>query len=40
MAGIEHDNVINEEFMEKVALYACVYNHYNSKNVKDKNKKG
>ena len=35
MAGIEHDNVINEEFMEKVARYACVYNHYNSKNVNE-----
>ena len=38
MAGIEHGNVTNEEFMEEVARYECVYNR-NSKNFKDKNKK-
>jgi len=26
MAGIEHGNVTNEEFMEEVARYECVYN--------------
>ena len=30
--------VTNEEFMEEVARYECVYNR-NSKNFKDKNKK-
>ena len=35
---MEHGNVTNEEFMEKVARYECVYNR-NSKNFKDKNKK-
>ena len=40
MAGIEHGNVTNQEFMEEVARYECVYNrNYNSKNFKDKNKK-
>ena len=40
MAGIEHGNAnaTNEEFMEEVARYECVYNR-NSKNFKDKNKK-
>ena len=38
MAGIENGNVTNEEFMEEVAQYECVYNR-NSKNFKDKNKK-
>ena len=38
MAGIEHSNVTNEEFMEEVPWYECVYNS-NSKNFKDKNKK-
>ena len=38
MAGIEHGKVTNEEFMEKVARYECVYKR-NSKNFKDKNKK-
>ena len=38
MAGIEHGKVTNEEFMEEVARYECVYNR-NSKNFKDKNKK-
>ena len=38
MAGIERGNVTNEEFMEEVARYECVYNR-NSKNFKDKNKK-
>ena len=37
MAGIEHGNVTNEEFMEEVARYECVYNR-NSKNFKDKNR--
>ena len=36
MAEIEH--VSNEEFMEEVASYECVY-HRNSKDFKDKNKK-
>ena len=40
MAGIEHGNVTNQEFMEEVARYECIYNrNYNSKNFKDKNKK-
>ena len=38
MAGFEHGNVTNEEFMEEVARYECVYNR-NSKNFKEKNKK-
>ena len=38
MAGIEHGNATNEEFMGEVARYECVYNR-NSKNFKDKNKK-
>ena len=38
MAGIEHGNVTNEEFMEEVARYECVYNR-NSKDFEDKNKK-
>ena len=38
MAGIEHVNVTNEEFMEEVARYKFVYNR-NRKNFKDKNKK-
>lgn len=38
MAGVEHGNVTNEEFMEEVARYECIYNR-NSKNFKDKNKK-
>ena len=38
MAGVEHGNVTNEEFMEEVARYECVYNR-NSKDFKDKNKK-
>ena len=33
-----HGNVTNEEFMEEVARYECVYNR-NSKDFKDKNKK-
>ena len=37
MAGTEHGNTTNEEFMEEVARYECVYNR-NSKNFKDKNK--
>ena len=36
MAEIEH--VSNEEFMEEVASYECVY-HRNSNDFKDKNKK-
>ena len=32
MAGIEHGNVTNEEFMEEVGRYECVYNR-NSKNL-------
>ena len=36
MAEIEH--VSNEEFMEEVASYECVY-HRKSKDFKDKNKK-
>ena len=38
MAGIDHGNVTNEEYMEEAARYECVYNR-NSKNFKDKNKK-
>jgi len=38
MAGVEQSNVSNEEFMEEVARYECVY-HRNSKDFKDKNKK-
>ena len=38
MAGIEHENVTNEEFMEEVARYEFVYNR-NRKNFKHKNKK-
>ena len=38
MAGVGHANVYNEEFMEEVARYECVY-HRNSKDFKDKNKK-
>ena len=38
MVGIEHGNVTNEELMEEVAWYECVYNR-NSNNFKDKNKK-
>ena len=39
MAGIEHGDVTNEEFMEEVARYECVYNrNCYSKNFKDKKK--
>ena len=38
MAGVEQGNVSNEEFMEEVARYECVY-HRNSEDFKDKNKK-
>ena len=38
MADVEHGNVTNEEFMEEVVRYECVYNR-NSKDFKDKNKK-
>ena len=38
MAGVEQGNISNEEFMEEVARYECVY-HRNSKDFKDKNKK-
>ena len=38
MAGVEHGNVTDEEFMQEVARYECVYNR-NSKDFKDKNKK-
>ena len=38
MAGVEQDNFNNEEFIEEVARYECVY-HRNSKDFKDKNKK-
>ena len=38
MAGIEQCNVRNEEFMEEVARYECVY-HRNSYDFKDKNKR-
>ena len=38
MAGVEHGNVTNEEFMEEVARYECLFNR-NSKDFKDKNKK-
>jgi len=39
MAGVEQGNVSNMKFMEEVARYECVY-HRNSKDFKDKNKKG
>jgi len=38
MAGVKQGNISNEEFMEEVARYECVY-HRNSKGFKDKNKK-
>ena len=38
MAGVEQGSVSNEEFMEEVARYECVY-HRNSKGFKDRNKK-
>ena len=38
MAGVEQGNVRNEEFMEVVARYECVY-YLNGKDFKDKNKK-
>ena len=38
MPGVEYGNVTNEEFMEEVARYECVYNR-NSKNFEGKNKK-
>ena len=38
MPGIEHGNVTNEEFMEEVARYECVYNR-NSKNFKEQKTK-
>jgi len=37
MAGVEQRNISNEEFMEEVARYECVY-HRNSKDFKDKKK--
>ena len=38
MSEIEHVNVSNEEFMEEVARYECVY-HCKSKDFKDKHEK-
>ena len=38
MAGVEYGNASNEEFMEEVARYECVYNR-NSKNFIGKHKK-
>ena len=38
MAGIEQGSVSNEEFIEEVVRYECVY-HRNSKECKDRNKK-
>ena len=38
MAGAEQGNVSNEEFIEEVSRYECVY-HRNSKDFKAKNKK-
>ena len=38
MAGVEHSDVSNEEFIEEVARYEWVY-HRNSKDLKDENKK-
>ena len=38
MAGVEQGNVSNEEFMEEVACYECIY-HRNSKDFKGKNGK-
>jgi len=37
-SAIAEDRTIQEEFMEEVARYECVY-HRNSKDFKDKNKK-
>ena len=37
MAGVKHGNLSNEEFMEEVARYECVYN-LNSNDFKGKNK--
>ena len=39
MACVEQGNVGKEKFTEEVARYECVY-HRNSKDFKDKNKKG
>ena len=36
IADVEQGYISNEEFMEEVAWYECVY-HRNSKNFKDKN---
>ena len=38
VAGVEQSSVSNEEFMEEVARYECVY-HLNSKEFKDRNEK-
>ena len=38
MDGVEQGNIKNEEFIEEVARYECVY-HGNSEDFKDKNKK-
>ena len=38
MAGVEQGSVGNEEFMEEVARYECIY-HRNVKDFKDRNKK-
>ena len=37
MAGVEQGSVSNEEFMEEVSRYECVY-HRNSEDFKDINK--
>ena len=38
MAGVKQGNVCNEEFMEEVARYECVY-HRNSKDLKTRTKR-
>ena len=38
MAGVDQGSVSNEEFMEEVARYECVY-HRNGKEFNDRNKK-
>jgi len=37
MAGVEQGNISNEELMEEITQYECVY--HRSKDFKDKNKK-
>ena len=39
MAGIEHGKVTNEEFMEELARYECVYNRNTVRISKTKTKR-